>query len=127
MNMGDLVALLFLSREQAHRAHLKASGVGAYAAHVALNDFYDNILDSADTIAEKYQGEYSIQLDIPFLANPSVGDVYDTILPVLKANREWINTNRYLACPKDKTAIQNLIDEAVAVFDEAIYKMTFLK
>lgn len=129
MNMGDLIALLFLSREQAHRAHFKAQGVGSYAAHVALNDFYDNIIDIADSIVEKYQGEFGVLIDIPFLepSDVSQADVYGTILAELKAHKGWIDTHRYEVCPKEKTGIQNLIDEAVETYQEVIYKLSFLK
>ena len=127
--MGDLIALLFLSREQAHRAHFKAQGNGSYAAHIALNDFYDAIIDNADTITEKYQGEFGVLIDIPFLepSDASQADVYGTILAELKAHKGWIDTHRYEACPKEKTAIQNLIDESLSTYEEAIYKLTFLK
>lgn len=129
MDMGDLIALLFLSREQAHRAHFKAQGVGSYAAHVALNDFYEDIIDKADAITEKYQGEFGKLIDIPFLdpSDASVADVYGTILPELKAHRDWIEKHRYEICPKEKTAIQNLIDESLEVYDGCVYKLTFLK
>lgn len=129
MNMGDMIALLFLSREQAHRAHFKAQGVGSYAAHVALNDFYDNIIDIADSIVEKYQGEMGVLIDIPFLepSDASQADVYGTILAELKAHKGWIDAHRYEVCPKDKSAIQNLIDESLEVYEEAIYKLMFLK
>lgn len=125
--MGELIALLFLSREIAHRAHLRANGPGSYAAHVALNDFYDDIVDIADSITEKYQGEYGILLEIPFLEDDSEGDVYENILSTLKKHKSWIDTNRYNVCPKEKTAIQNEIDSAVNIFNEAIYKLSFLK
>ena len=129
MNMGDMIALLFLSREQAHRAHFKAQGVGSYAAHVALNDFYDNIIDIADSIVEKYQGEFGVLIDIPFLepSDASQADVYGTILAELKAHKGWIDQHRYDVCPKDKSAIQNLIDESLELYQEVIYKITFLK
>ena len=37
---------LFSVRDQAHLAHLRVSGLGAFAAHSALGDFYDGILDA---------------------------------------------------------------------------------
>ena len=45
----NLVSLMFLSREQAHRAHLKTK---SYAQHVALGDFYDAVIGFADTFAD---------------------------------------------------------------------------
>ena len=52
--METLIAHLFLARELAHRAHLKATGPGSDAAHRALRDFYDEIVEKADAIAEAY-------------------------------------------------------------------------
>ena len=40
---------------------------------------------------------------------------------------KWIDNNRYKACDKDDTAIQNLIDEAQEVYLTALYKLRFLK
>lgn len=124
---GQLVALLFLSREVAHRAHLKATGPGSYAAHIALNDFYDAIVEHADSITEALQGEYQQLLDIPFLEDDSEGDIYEGILDTLKRHKSWVDNNRYEAVPRDKTAIHNLIDNAVEQFQSTIYKLTFLK
>lgn len=126
MDMGDLIAQMFLSREQAHRAHFKASGPGSYSTHMALFEFYKAVVKKADSIAEKYQGEFLTQIDIPFL-EPEEGDVYETILPVLKAHKDWIQRYRYEACPESQTGIQNLIDDALEIYKEVIYKLTFLK
>ena len=51
--MGELIAILFLAREIAHREHLKTR---SFAAHMALNEFYNDIVERADAIAESYQG-----------------------------------------------------------------------
>jgi DNA-binding ferritin-like protein len=39
-----------------HRLHLKVTGDGSYAAHKALNTFYDGLHGHADTLIEGYQG-----------------------------------------------------------------------
>ena len=52
--MKELIALLFLAREIAHREHLKTR---SFAAHMALNEFYTGIIENADAIAEAYQGQ----------------------------------------------------------------------
>lgn len=36
--IGRLVATMFLAREYAHRAHLRVTGPGSYAKHVALGE-----------------------------------------------------------------------------------------
>ena len=117
---GKYVALLFLARDIAHRVHLKTR---SYAEHKALNEFYDEIVDHADDFAEAYQGCYEELLNIPLLTNEYKG----SIIEVLKKQRDWIESNRAAICPRDKTALHNIIDEAVALYDKTIYKLTFLK
>ena len=39
-----------------HKLHLKVKGDGSFAAHTALNAFYDGLHDHADTLVEGYQG-----------------------------------------------------------------------
>jgi hypothetical protein len=57
---ADFISLLFASRTQAHIFHLQVQGPGAFAAHTALNAYYDGIPALADAIAELIQGRYGI-------------------------------------------------------------------
>lgn len=120
--MEQLIATLFLARELAHREHLRVTGAGSDARHRALGDFYDSIVEAADTIAEAYQGRFGLLGDIPMLVNTTAG----TIVDVLQAHVDWLAANRYTACPQTETAIQNLIDEAVAVYYRALYRLRHL-
>lgn len=117
---GKYVALLFLARDIAHRVHLKTR---SFSEHMALNEFYDDIVEHADKFAEAYQGCYEELLNIPLLTNEYKGSIID----VLKKQRDWIEANRQAICPREKTSLHNIIDEAVATYDKAIYKLTFLK
>lgn len=117
---GKYVALLFLGRDIAHRVHLKTR---SYSEHKALNEFYDEIVDKADSFAEAYQGKYNEILDIPLLTNDKKG----TIADVLENQVQWIEDNRESICPRKETALHNLIDEAVALYLSTIYKLRFLK
>lgn len=117
--MEELLAHLFLARELTHRAHLATR---SYASHMALGDFYDDIDDAADAIAEAYQGRFGLLGQIPILT----ADQGAPILDVLKRHVEWIASQRYIAVAESETPIQNLIDEAVAVYLRAIYKLEFL-
>ena len=47
---------LMNARISIHKLHLKVTGEGSYAAHKALNKFYDALPDHADTLIEGYQG-----------------------------------------------------------------------
>ena len=55
--VAKFLSTLFNSRDQAHIFHLQTS---SYAAHKALNDYYDAIVDLVDNYAETCQGRYGI-------------------------------------------------------------------
>jgi hypothetical protein len=57
MDFAILIRKLFEARQAAHQAHLKTK---SYAAHKALNEFYDGILGFADDLAEVVQGEFGL-------------------------------------------------------------------
>lgn len=118
--METLIAHLFLARELAHRAHLKAR---TYSVHMALGDFYNAIGEHADSITEAYQGRFGVLLDIPILT----GNQDSPILETLRAHVEWLGSQRYIAVAREETAIQNMIDEAVGAYLSTIYKLTFLQ
>lgn len=120
---GLYVAHLFLARELAHRAHLRTTGPGSYAAHAALGEFYEGIVPLADKFAEACQGEYRELLEIPLMDNPYEGEIID-ILEQIKA---WVQDNKNDIVPRDQSALHNIIDEAVALFQSTIFKLNFLE
>lgn len=58
--MEELASILFHSRTQAHVFHLGVYGPGSFAAHKALNEYYDEIVDLTDGLVESYQGKYGL-------------------------------------------------------------------
>lgn len=119
MAAGELVARCFHARTEAHIFHLKTR---SYATHVALKDFYDGIVDFADSFAEAYQGDYGIIETYPsrFSLSKDALDMLDTL-------SEWIESHRYDCCDEDDTYLQNIIDEIVALIRSTQYKLRFLK
>lgn len=116
---GEFMGLLFLSRDVAHREHLKTK---SYAAHKALQKFYEGVIDLADDFAESYQGRYNQLLEIPFLDNTSKGEIDE----VLESHVNWISEHRADICPKTETAIHNIIDEIASLYYSTLYKLRFL-
>ena len=51
--MNEFIAKLFLTRELAHRYHLSTK---SYSQHKALQNFYEDLLDLIDDLAEMTQG-----------------------------------------------------------------------
>jgi hypothetical protein len=118
-DIGQLIGTLFLSREIAHREHLKTR---SFADHMALDAFYNGVVEIADSITEAYQGRNGI-IDIPFVPNNYSGATIDMIQSLL----DEVENMRYSAVDQGDTAIQNLIDEAVALFLSTLYKLKNLK
>jgi len=117
---GNLIAIMFLSRDVAHREHLKTT---SYATHMALNSFYDGILDAADKLAEACQGRHGIIKDIPYMS-PN-GE--KTIADELASHMDMIEKNRFKDVKKDDTPLQNIIDEAVGLYLSTLYKLRTFK
>jgi hypothetical protein len=118
--IGQLIAMLFLGREIAHREHLRTK---SFSQHMALNTFYNEVVEIADSIAEAYQGRHGIIDKIPLLDNDMTGSI-DVVLEQQLAAIEKL---RYTAVERTETAIQNLIDEAVALYLSTLYKLRNLK
>lgn len=115
--IAKLIAVLFLSRDVAHREHLRTK---SYAQHKALNEFYDEIVDLADDLAEMYQGRNGIIDNIPLLKeNSSAGAPADKLAEHLA----FVEKSRYSAVSKDDTALQNKIDEIVGLYLSTLYKL----
>lgn len=121
--IGQFIALLFLARDLTHREHLRVTGPGSFAKHMALGEFYPAIVELADKLAEAYQGRNGIIKDMPLLEN----EYGDEIVGVLERHVDWIKTNRYTAVPRDDSTIQNIIDEIVGQYLSTLYKLKFLQ
>lgn len=123
MNCGEFVGLLFLARDLAHKAHLKAKGEGSLARHMALGEFYEGIVPLADKFAEQYQGRYGELLDVPLLDNEYEGDIE----PVLREMMNYIDECRDEMVPRKMSSLHNVIDEIVGLYESTLYKLKFLK
>jgi len=119
MKPCDFVGILFLARDVAHSVHLNTR---SYAKHVALNAFYDGIVDLADKFAEAYQGRHGLIGPIGLMSAKKTNN----IIEFLQDHLAEIESNRYEVCPKTDTALQNLIDEIVALYLSTLYKLRFL-
>lgn len=115
---AELVARCFAARTAAHFAHFTT---GSYAEHVALNEFYDAIVDAADSFAECHMG-----VEGKFKSFPDVPLPKGAPLEWLPELHAWISRNR-TACADGSTELANLIDEILSVIDKAFYKLKFLK
>ena len=123
MQTAALAQDLLNSVTSIHKIHLKITGLGSFAAHKALNEFYDEIGDLADNVVEQFQGAEEKILEMPNTAPTELNSVEETI--------------DYLRKLKEKTAalqsimphseIVNQLDEVKSLIDSTKYKLLFLK
>ena len=120
--MASFISTLFSSRTQAHIFHLRVTGPGSFAAHKALNEYYDEIIGITDGIAESFQGRYGI-ID----GYKSEGTIIEDTAQIVKyfeALCMYVEKNRE-NLPQD-SYIQNQIDEVVALIESTKYKLSKL-
>ena len=119
MKACDFVGILFLARDVTHSVHLNTR---SYSKHKALQKFYESIIDLADGFAEAYQGRHGLMGPISLQSAKKTTNVID----FLQNQLEEIEADRYKICDETDTAIQNLIDEIIALYLSTLYKLRFL-
>ena len=119
MSCADFVGTLFLARDVAHSVHLNTR---SFSKHMALNAFYDEVVDLADKFAEAYQGRHGMIGPITLMSAKKTGN----ILEFLQDSLADIEKMRYEVCDKSDSPLQNIIDEIVGLFLSTIYKLKFL-
>lgn len=118
MKINDLVAHVFAIRNAAHLAHWATN---SYAQHVALDDFYNSVIDKVDTIVEAYQGYFGLigkVEQIVFDVNDIATKIADEAQTIVSSRAEISNGN---------AAIENLIDELTEVYFKTFYKLCNLR
>lgn len=120
-----LISTLMASRDQAHIFHWQTTGEGSYAAHTALNAYYDAIPDLVDALVESYQGKHGI---VSGYAPAEKFDSYDatTVLKYFKALATYVERCYDKLDAKD-TYILNQIDNVKELIYSTIYKLENLK
>ena len=119
MKASDFVGMLFLARDVTHSVHLNTR---SYSKHKALQKFYDNIIDLADSFAEAYQGRHGLIGPISLMSAKKTTNVIE----FLESQLAEIESMRYDVCDKTDTPLQNLIDGIVELYLSTLYKLRFL-
>jgi nicotinic acid phosphoribosyltransferase len=94
-------------------AHLQTKD---YATHIALGEYYDAIVDIADSLAESFQGRDGIITSYPLVHLDSGNPI-----KLIEQVRSWVDSNRK-AC-SEYSEIQNVIDELQALNNSTLYKL----
>ena len=119
--LEELVSRVFYVRNLAHFSHWRAKGEGSYAKHVALGEFYPEVIEAIDPIVEAVQALTDLIGAIPAPKNPPTD-----ILKCLQADVAWIEEHHDEICQGNR-GIGNLIDTLTDTYLTTIYKLRFLR
>jgi len=116
---ADFMGVLFLARDVAHSVHLNTR---SFSKHMALNTFYDTIIDHADAFAEAYQGRHGLIGPITLHSAKKTTN----IIEFLESSLAEVEEMRYKVAKKEDTPLQQLIDNIVELYLTTLYKLKFL-
>jgi hypothetical protein len=111
----ELIAMVFRTRNQAHLMHWKTK---SFAEHKALGSFYDKLIDALDKLVEACQGSKGIIGHVDLTCKDESVD----IIKNLTEDANWISRNRSKV-GHGVPALENILDEIVAIYLSTIYKL----
>ena len=124
-DVSKFISKLLESREMAQVYHWTVKGdMGSHAAHLALQTYYEEVIEFIDDIVEIYQGQYGLieGYDIIDTTDSKSKDRLD----YFKEAVEFVKSERTCIKSED-THIHNIIDELIALQYKTIYKLTYNK
>jgi len=116
-NMAMFAATMLHSATNTHFFHWNTD---SFSKHMALGEYYEEIVELVDDLVESYMGCYE-QLK----TFPSVYHQPKEAVKYLESLKNFVDDAR-----KDlpqETQIQNIIDEIAQLIDSTLYKLRFLK
>lgn len=117
---------LLESREMAQVYHWSVKGdEGSHAAHLALEAYYDGVIEFIDDMVEVYQGQYEL------LEGYDIIDTSETRskdrVEYFQGVAQYIKEKRNVALSAEDTHLQNVVDEVLALVYKTIYKLKYNK
>jgi hypothetical protein len=120
---AQLLTELMNSATTMHQLHLSVSGIGSFAAHKALNEYYDAITDLIDNVAEQYQGAKESLLEFPLVNPVRLNTVEDAVELLRGLHEKTTSLQRMIPFSE----VVNQLDEVKSLIASTKYKLLFLK
>lgn len=114
----EFAARMLAARDVAHREHWRT---GSDAAHRALGDFYDSLIEAVDQLVECYQGQFGLIGDFTVQTKK-----VDNIVEYLRDDVDWIQSVQDVISQGDR-AIENLVDGIVSIYLKTLFRLENLK
>lgn len=106
-----------------HKMHLKITGAGSYAGHIALNELYNALPGHADALAEGFQGATEKILEYEDFS-PIVLNSVEESISYVRDIYQMINTLQLIT---PYSEIVNDLDTVKSTLNSIKYKLLFLK
>lgn len=119
MKASEFVGLLFLARDVAHSVHLNTR---SFSKHMALNTFYNEVIEHADAFAEAYQGRHGLMGPVALHSAKKTANIVE----FLQGQLAEIEEARYDVVDKADSSLQQLIDNIIELYLTTLYKLRFL-
>jgi hypothetical protein len=116
--MNEYVGTLFQSRNQAHIYHLQTP---SYAKHMALNDYYEDVVDLIDSLVEGYQGKYEILKGYKMVGTLKDLESDDDIVKYFEQIAKYCELKRE-KLPQDGF-LTNVYDDIDSLIRSTLYKL----
>jgi hypothetical protein len=115
--VAEFVAHLLHSSTVTHFMHWSTT---SYAKHIALGEYYVQIIELVDQFAEAYMGKYDQLKNFPdeFHAEKNPVKYLENMKDFVEESREEL--------PQD-SELQNLVDEIADLINSTLYKLRFLE
>jgi len=123
--MERIASMFFHSRTQAHVFHLRVKGPGAFAAHKALNEYYDGIVELIDDLVETYQGKNGL-IEFKEVANIDNDASLENIIKYFDNLCKFLAKERQDEKLQDSW-IQNDLDNVASLLYSTKYKLVNLQ
>jgi hypothetical protein len=117
--IAKFISTLMSSRTQAHIYHLQTT---SYAAHKALQEYYEEIVDLIDEYVEAYQGKHGIISG--YTGAPTYRED-DNLVTYFEGLRVYVEKARE-GLPQDDELL-NVLDDIATLINTTIYKLKILK
>ncbi len=123
--MKELASILLHSQTQAHVFHFRVKGPGSYAAHKALQKYYESIDGLVDSLVEAYQGKHDLLefVNVDKLDNnadtKNITEYFDKIIAAVEKLRKEKDV--------EDSFIQNEIDNVIMLLYSTRYKLINLQ
>jgi hypothetical protein len=118
--VAKFISTLMSSRNQSHIFHLQTT---SFAAHKALNEYYDGIVDLIDSYVETFQGRYEILTG--YNISSQIIETPDKVVMYFTGLSSFVDKIR-TELPQDGE-LNNIVDEVAGLINSTLYKLKFLK